>query len=92
MRIAVVHGWLNGMRGAKKCLGVASELFPDSDISMLSRNRGTVSPTMFAERRVGARVDDFEFLFLRLCAASFRRDSFGRELRGFTHEPGALAC
>ena len=80
------------MRGGEKCLGVACELFPDSDISMLSRDRGTVSPTMFAERRVGARVGDFGFSFLRLYAASFRRDSFGRELRSFTHEPGALGC
>ena len=29
-RIALVHDWLNGMRGGEKCLEVLCEIFPDA--------------------------------------------------------------
>jgi glycosyltransferase involved in cell wall biosynthesis len=43
MRVAIVHDWLNGMRGGEKVLEVLLELFPEATIYTLLHERGKVS-------------------------------------------------
>ncbi|MBK7973579.1 MAG: glycosyltransferase [Deltaproteobacteria bacterium] len=46
MQIALVHDWLNGMRGGEKCLEQVCELFPTADVFTLIHEPGQVSPTI----------------------------------------------
>ncbi|MFN7956221.1 MAG: glycosyltransferase [bacterium] len=43
MRIALVHDWLNGMRGGEKCLEEVCALYPDADLFTLIHEPGQVS-------------------------------------------------
>ncbi len=42
-RVALVHDWLNGMRGGEKCLEVLCELFPDATLYTLVYEEGRLS-------------------------------------------------
>ena len=42
-RIALVHDWLNGMRGGEKCLEVLCEIFPDATLFTLIHEQGRLS-------------------------------------------------
>lgn len=44
MRVALVHDWLNGMRGGEKILEVLAEIFPDADIFTLLYEPDKISP------------------------------------------------
>jgi glycosyltransferase involved in cell wall biosynthesis len=44
MRVALVHDWLNGMRGGEKVFEVVCELFPDADVFTLFYEPNRVSP------------------------------------------------
>ena len=46
MKTAIVHDWLNGMRGGEKVLEALLELYPDSTLYTLFYERGTVSPSI----------------------------------------------
>ncbi|MEI6634656.1 MAG: glycosyltransferase [Chlamydiota bacterium] len=46
MRVALVHDWLNGMRGGEKILEVLCELFPDAVVHTLLLDRSRLSPTI----------------------------------------------
>ena len=46
MRVALVHDWLNGMRGGEKILEVLCELFPDAVVHTLLCDRSRLSPTI----------------------------------------------
>jgi glycosyltransferase involved in cell wall biosynthesis len=48
MRVAIIHDWLNGMRGGEKVLEGFLELFPESTIYTLLHERGKVSPRIEA--------------------------------------------
>ena len=43
LKVALVHDWLNGMRGGEKCLEVLCELFPDADLYTLIHEKGELS-------------------------------------------------
>src|SRR5262249_4367652 len=43
MRVAIVHDWLNGMRGGEKVLEALLEIFPEATIYTLLHERGKVS-------------------------------------------------
>lgn len=43
-KVALVHDWLNGMRGGEKCLEVFCELFPQADLYTLFHEAGKLSP------------------------------------------------
>src|SRR5215475_4290707 len=43
MRVAIIHDWLNGMRGGEKVLEALLELFPEPTIYTLLHERGKVS-------------------------------------------------
>jgi len=42
-RVALVHDWLNGMRGGEKVLETLCERYPDADVFTLFDVPGTVS-------------------------------------------------
>ncbi len=42
-KVALVHDWLNGMRGGEKCLEVLCELFPDAELYTLIHEKGKLS-------------------------------------------------
>ncbi len=44
LKVALVHDWLNGMRGGEKVLEVFCDIFPDADIFTLIHQPGTLSP------------------------------------------------
>ena len=44
MRVAIVHDWLNGMRGGEKVLEALLEVYPNATIYTLFHERGKVSP------------------------------------------------
>jgi glycosyltransferase involved in cell wall biosynthesis len=46
MRVALIHDWLNGMRGGEKILEVLCELFPDAVIHTLLCDRSRLSPAI----------------------------------------------
>ncbi|MCX6357934.1 MAG: glycosyltransferase [Candidatus Aureabacteria bacterium] len=48
MRVALIHDWLNGMRGGEKILEVLCELFPDAVIHTLLLDRRRLSPAIAA--------------------------------------------
>lgn len=50
VRIALVHDWLNGMRGGEKVLEVLCELFPNADLHTLFYQQDKVSPLIRAMR------------------------------------------
>ncbi len=57
MSIAVVHDWLNGMRGGEKVLEEILRLYPDSTIYTLFHERGMVSPFIESHRIVTSWLD-----------------------------------
>ncbi len=46
LKVALVHDWLNGMRGGEKCLEVLCELFPEADLYTLIHEKGKLSQTI----------------------------------------------
>ena len=46
MNVALVHDWLNGMRGGEKILEVLCELFPDAVVHTLLLDRSRLSPAI----------------------------------------------
>src|ERR1043165_7614909 len=57
MKVAIVHDWLNGMRGGEKVLEALLELFPDSTIYTLFHERGKVSSRIEQRRIVTSWLD-----------------------------------
>ena len=49
-KVALVHDWLNGMRGGEKCLEVLCELFPEADLFTLIHDKGKLSRTIESMR------------------------------------------
>ena len=43
MRVALVHDWLNGMRGGERCLEHIAALFPGADLYTLFHVPGATS-------------------------------------------------
>ena len=43
IKVALVHDWLNGMRGGEKCLEVLCEMFPNADLYTLIYEKGKLS-------------------------------------------------
>ena len=58
MRVAVVHDWLNGMRGGEKVLEALLEVFPGATIHTLFHERGRVSPFIQSHRIVTSWLDN----------------------------------
>jgi glycosyltransferase involved in cell wall biosynthesis len=52
MRVAIVHDWLNGMRGGEKVLESLLSIFPHATIHTLFHEKGKVSPAIESHRIV----------------------------------------
>src|SRR5689334_3393872 len=57
MKTAIVHDWLNGMRGGEKVLEALLELYPDSTIYTLFYERGAVSSSIARRRIITSWMD-----------------------------------
>src|ERR1051326_472006 len=57
MRVAIVHDWLNGMRGGEKVLECLLEIFPGAPIFTLFHQRGKVSPLIESHPIVPSTLD-----------------------------------
>lgn len=51
MKVALVHDWLNGMRGGEYVLEAIAELFPGAELFTLLYEPGTVTPTLLCLKR-----------------------------------------
>ncbi|MCB0309957.1 MAG: glycosyltransferase, partial [Bdellovibrionales bacterium] len=56
MKVALVHDWLNGMRGGERCLEAFLDLYPQADIHCLFHVPGATSS------RIDSRVKSCSFL------------------------------
>jgi len=57
MRVAIVHDWLNGMRGGEKVLLELLALFPEATIYTLFHEANTVSSAIESHKIVTSRLD-----------------------------------
>jgi len=57
MQVAIVHDWLNGMRGGEKVLEALLELFPEATIYTLFHESGKVSPFIASHKVVTSWLD-----------------------------------
>lgn len=55
LRVAVIHDWLNGMRGGERVLEAMLELFPAADLFTLFYTPGVLSP-IIENRKIQASV------------------------------------
>ena len=62
-KVALVHDWLNGMRGGEKCLEVFCELFPQADLYTLFYEAGKLSPTIESMPIVPSFVQNLPHVF-----------------------------
>jgi glycosyltransferase involved in cell wall biosynthesis len=60
-RVALVHDWLNGMRGGEKVLDALCERYPDADIFTLFYVPGTVSDTIARHRIITSSLQKLPF-------------------------------
>jgi glycosyltransferase involved in cell wall biosynthesis len=49
-KIALIHDWLNGMRGGEKVLEVITDIFPDSDIFTLLLDENKISQKILSHK------------------------------------------
>jgi glycosyltransferase involved in cell wall biosynthesis len=61
MRVALVHDWLNGMRGGEKVLETLCERYPDADVFTLFYVAGTVSDTIARHRIITSSLQKLPF-------------------------------
>lgn len=54
MRVALIHDWLNGMRGAEKVLEALCELYPDAEIFTLFYKQNKVSKIISSHKVEGS--------------------------------------
>jgi glycosyltransferase involved in cell wall biosynthesis len=85
MRVAVVHDWLNGMRGGEKVLEAILELYPDATIYTLFHERGKVSPVIESHRIVTSWLNQIPgvYRFYRHLLPLFPAAAGSLDLRGF---------
>ena len=60
-RVALVHDWLNGMRGGEKVLEALCEQYPDADIFTLFHVPGSVSPAIERHRIITSGLQKLPF-------------------------------
>jgi len=105
-RVALVHDWLTGMRGAERCLEVFCELFPRADLFTLLHIPGSVSSIIESMNVRTSFIQRLPFLqqkyryYLPLFPAAIERfDLRGYDLilssshcvaKGVKRPPGAL--
>lgn len=63
MRIALVHDWLNGMRGGERCLEALCEVYPEAHIYSLFHEPGRLSSALEARSIRTSFVQKLPFVF-----------------------------
>ncbi len=80
-KVAIVHDWLNGMRGGEKVLEQFLDLFPQADIFTLFLEEGKISEKIKKHKIYPSHLNDYSFVrkhyryflpFLPSAAESFR--------------------
>ena len=61
-KVALVHDWLNGMRGGEKCLEVICEIFPKADLFTLIHQKGELSQVIESMRIKTSFLQKFPFV------------------------------
>jgi len=61
LRVALVHDWLNGMRGGEKVLETLCERYPDADVFTLFYVPGTVSDVIARHRIITSSLQKLPF-------------------------------
>jgi glycosyltransferase involved in cell wall biosynthesis len=61
MKVALVHDWLNGMRGGEKCLEVLCEIFPDAIIYTLHEEKDKLSDLLKSKTIVTSFIQKMPF-------------------------------
>ena len=61
LNVALVHDWLNGMRGGEKVLDALCERYPDADVFTLFYVPGTVSDTIARHRITTSSLQKLPF-------------------------------
>src|SRR5215212_443118 len=85
MRVAIIHDWLNGMRGGEKVLEALLELYPESTVYTLFHEVGQVSSQIEKHRIVTSWLNKIPGIyrhyrsFLPLFPAAIER----LDLKGF---------
>ena len=61
-RTAIIHDWLNGMRGGEKVLEVLLEIFPNADIFTLFLEKENISDAINAHRIFPSSLNKYRFV------------------------------
>jgi glycosyltransferase involved in cell wall biosynthesis len=61
-RVAIVHDWLNGMRGGEKTLEAILELFPEADVFTLLLDREKISETIGKQKITMSFIQHMPFV------------------------------
>jgi glycosyltransferase involved in cell wall biosynthesis len=61
-KVAIIHDWLNGMRGGEKVLEVMLELFPEADIYTLFLEAENISEKIRDHRIIPSSLNKYSFI------------------------------
>jgi glycosyltransferase involved in cell wall biosynthesis len=61
-KVAIIHDWLNGMRGGEKVLEVMLEVFPDADIYTLFLEEKNISEKILAHKIFVSPLNKYSFI------------------------------
>ena len=61
-KVAIIHDWLNGMRGGEKVLEVMLEVFPQADIYTLFLEEKNISEKIRAHRIFASPLNKYSFI------------------------------
>ncbi|HSQ35650.1 MAG TPA: glycosyltransferase [Candidatus Binatia bacterium] len=61
-KVAIIHDWLNGMRGGEKVLEEVLRLYPDADIFTLFYEPENVSPLIRSKRVFASRLNRYALI------------------------------
>jgi glycosyltransferase involved in cell wall biosynthesis len=61
-KVAIIHDWLNGMRGGEKVLEVMLEVFPQADIYTLFLEEKNISEKILAHRIFASALNKYFFI------------------------------
>jgi len=60
-KVAIIHDWLNGMRGGEKVLEYILDFFPKADIFTLFLDENKISEKIKSHRIVTSRLNRYRY-------------------------------
>lgn len=84
-KVAIIHDWLNGMRGGEKVLEGMLDAFPDADIFTLFLEKNRISPKILSHHITPSRLNKSRFIqkHYRYFLPLFPKHIEGFDLRGY---------